>query len=102
MSERHGDHLALRTAPVTSATVILSGHGAGKYAWREARNGVPESRFYEWNGYPGGGDPRREAEVAAQLAAIRAEAMRRVLAPGEEGFRMDRCGFWVPCRREDD
>jgi hypothetical protein len=40
---------------------------------REVRNGVPVSPAYRWRD----GDAARDAEVAAQLAAIRAEARRR-------------------------
>ena len=58
----------------------------------DVRNGLPEHRPYVWSG----DDDAREAEVAAELAAVRAEVVRRI----EEGGSAEACWpdphpFWA-------
>ena len=100
MTERHGGWTALRSVPATTGHHAAdSGGKAKRMTWKLARNGVPLPEPYEWNGIPEDGDPERDGEVARLVAEIRAEAVRRVLKPGEKGWRMNAFGEWVPFRR---
>ena len=91
MTERHGDHLALRTAPVVSAPGSRCSTKGDDYdlAWREARNGLPEPVERIWRE----GEAERDEWVAEMVAAAKAEAVRRALAGGDPA---------VPVRRRED
>lgn len=84
MTERRGGQVITRSAPTATANPRASGH----LEWRESRNGMPEplERL-------GGGDEEREREVAALVAAAKAEAAQRVRQESQRRQR-GRCDTW--------
>lgn len=72
---RHGGHLQLRTVPVLSGQqhLTVSGEPEHRIRWKEARNGLPPLRPYEWNGYPDLSATRRAAAARCGLSKYPAE-----------------------------
>ncbi len=58
-------------------------------AWRSLRNGMPALAPYEWRP----GDAGRDAEVATQLAAIRARLSAPELQQPEPDGWCEECGY---------
>jgi hypothetical protein len=86
MAERHSRFLSIRPSGLTGGYATTGNRiadGSAPFAWRETRNGVPEGASW----VPGAADAVRDAEVADQVAAARAEALRRAGLPRGEVSR---------------
>jgi hypothetical protein len=85
MARQHGT--AIQATSVTAA-YDTTGNGQAEsrgipLKWRAAFNGRPEGTGYRWRDR----DAARGAEVAAEVAAIRAEALRRAGLPDAKADR---------------